>query len=34
MDLILVNRLAQSQTLYLRKHAENSVDWWAWCDEA
>ncbi len=28
------NRLAQSQSLYLRKHAENPVDWWPWCDEA
>ncbi len=30
----MVNRLAQSQSLYLRKHAENPIDWWAWCDEA
>lgn len=28
------NRLAQSQSLYLRKHAENPIDWWYWCDEA
>ena len=28
------NRLAQSQSLYLRKHAENPIDWWSWCDEA
>jgi uncharacterized protein len=28
------NRLAQSQSLYLRKHAENPIDWWPWCDEA
>jgi uncharacterized protein YyaL (SSP411 family) len=28
------NRLAQSQSLYLRKHADNPVDWWPWCDEA
>ncbi|HBE19677.1 MAG TPA: thioredoxin domain-containing protein [Cyanobacteria bacterium UBA11149] len=28
------NRLAQSQSLYLRKHAENPIDWFPWCDEA
>ncbi|NES86193.1 MAG: thioredoxin domain-containing protein [Moorea sp. SIO2B7] len=28
------NRLAQSQSLYLRKHAENPIDWWFWCEEA
>ncbi|HEY9640557.1 MAG TPA: thioredoxin domain-containing protein [Coleofasciculaceae cyanobacterium] len=28
------NRLAQAQSLYLRKHAENPIDWWTWCDEA
>jgi uncharacterized protein YyaL (SSP411 family) len=28
------NRLANSQSLYLRKHAENPIDWWPWCDEA
>lgn len=28
------NRLAQSQSLYLRKHAENPIDWWPWSDEA
>ena len=28
------NRLAQSQSLYLRKHAENPVSWWAWGDDA
>lgn len=28
------NRLAESQSLYLRKHAENPIDWWPWCDEA
>ena len=32
--LIMVNRLAQSQSLYLRKHAENPIDWWPWWDEA
>ncbi|MEG5066864.1 thioredoxin domain-containing protein [Microcoleus sp. B3-A4] len=30
----MVNRLAQSQSLYLRKHADNPIDWWPWCDEA
>jgi uncharacterized protein len=30
----MTNRLAQSQSLYLRKHAENPIDWWSWCDEA
>lgn len=28
------NRLGHSQSLYLRKHAENPIDWWPWCDEA
>lgn len=28
------NRLAQAQSLYLRKHAENPIDWWPWCEEA
>lgn len=28
------NRLAQAQSLYLRKHADNPIDWWTWCDEA
>ncbi|ERN41453.1 conserved protein containing a thioredoxin domain protein [Rubidibacter lacunae KORDI 51-2] len=28
------NRLASAQSLYLRKHADNPVDWWPWCDEA
>lgn len=28
------NRLTQSASLYLRKHAENPIDWWPWCDEA
>jgi uncharacterized protein len=30
----MTNRLAQAQSLYLRKHAENPIDWWSWCDEA
>jgi len=28
------NRLAQASSLYLRKHAENPIDWWSWCDDA
>lgn len=28
------NRLAQVKSLYLRKHADNPIDWWYWCDEA
>ena len=28
------NRLAAAQSLYLRKHAENPIDWWSWGDEA
>ncbi len=28
------NRLANTQSLYLRKHAENPIDWWFWCEEA
>ncbi|MGF1460437.1 MAG: DUF255 domain-containing protein [Leptolyngbyaceae cyanobacterium] len=28
------NRLANAQSLYLRKHAHNPVDWWPWCEEA
>ncbi len=30
----MTNRLAQSASLYLRKHAENPIDWWPWCEEA
>ena len=28
------NRLAQTNSPYLRQHAENPVDWWPWCEEA
>jgi uncharacterized protein len=28
------NRLINSQSLYLRKHAENPIDWWYWSEEA
>ncbi|MHC5773872.1 thioredoxin domain-containing protein [Nostoc sp.] len=30
----MTNRLAEAKSLYLRKHAENPIDWWSWCDEA
>jgi uncharacterized protein YyaL (SSP411 family) len=30
----MTNRLAETISLYLRKHAENPVDWWPWCYEA
>ena len=30
----MVNHLASSQSLYLRKHANNPINWWYWCDEA
>ncbi|PZV23414.1 MAG: thioredoxin domain-containing protein [Snowella sp.] len=30
----MTNRLAQCQSLYLRKHAENPIDWWSWSEEA
>ncbi|MGM3306366.1 thioredoxin domain-containing protein [Anabaena sp. WFMT] len=30
----MTNRLAEEKSLYLRKHAENPIDWWPWCDEA
>jgi uncharacterized protein len=30
----MTNRLAAAQSLYLRKHAENPIDWWPWCEEA
>jgi uncharacterized protein YyaL (SSP411 family) len=30
----MFNRLADTNSLYLRKHAENPIDWWYWCDEA
>ncbi len=28
------NRLAETQSLYLRKHAHNPIDWWSWSPEA
>lgn len=30
----MTNRLAEAKSLYLRKHAENPIDWWSWCNEA
>ncbi|MCY7276128.1 MAG: thioredoxin domain-containing protein, partial [Phormidesmis sp. CAN_BIN44] len=30
----MTNRLAQAQTLYLRKHAQNPIEWWTSSDEA
>jgi uncharacterized protein len=30
----MTNHLAQSQSLYLRKHANNPINWWYWCDTA
>lgn len=29
----MTNRLINSQSLYLRKHAENPIDWWYWGQE-
>jgi hypothetical protein len=28
------NHLPRTQSLYLRKHADNPINWWYWCDEA
>lgn len=28
------NRLADSASLYLQKHAHNPIEWWPWCEEA
>jgi uncharacterized protein len=30
----MTNHLQYSQSLYLRKHAENPIDWWYWGEEA
>jgi uncharacterized protein YyaL (SSP411 family) len=30
----MTNRLVDEASLYLRKHAENPIDWWPWCDQA
>ncbi|MEO0534057.1 MAG: thioredoxin domain-containing protein [Cyanobacteria bacterium P01_A01_bin.123] len=29
-----MNRLVHADSLYLRKHAENPINWWPWCDDA
>ncbi len=34
VESFMANRLAQTKSLYLRKHAENPINWWYWCDEA
>ncbi|NET54073.1 MAG: DUF255 domain-containing protein, partial [Merismopedia sp. SIO2A8] len=26
------NHLVSSNSLYLRKHAHNPIDWWPWCE--
>lgn len=30
----MTNRLAESPSLYLRKHAENPINWWPWSEAA
>jgi len=30
----MANHLEKSQSLYLRKHAHNPINWWYWCEEA
>lgn len=30
----MTNHLQESPSLYLRKHAENPIDWWYWCESA
>ncbi|MBA2280690.1 MAG: thioredoxin domain-containing protein, partial [Acidimicrobiia bacterium] len=30
----MANRLARESSPYLRQHADNPVDWWAWGDDA
>ena len=29
-----MNRLVQAESLYLRKHCDNPISWWPWCDGA
>ena len=31
---LMANHLVDSSSLYLRKHIDNPIDWWYWCDEA
>lgn len=30
----MVNKLSKENSLYLRQHGENPVEWWPWCEEA
>lgn len=30
----MTNHLVHTESLYLRKHIENPIDWWPWCEEA
>ena len=30
----MTNQLINSDSLYLRKHIDNPINWWYWCDEA
>jgi len=30
----MANHLQSTQSLYLRKHADNPIDWWYWCESA
>jgi hypothetical protein len=30
----MANHLAESKSLYLRKHADNPINWWYWCPQA
>jgi uncharacterized protein YyaL (SSP411 family) len=30
----MTNHLVRTDSLYLRKHIENPIDWWPWCEEA
>lgn len=32
--IVMPNRLAAAQSLYLRKHADNPIDWYPWGEEA
>ncbi|WP_338017098.1 thioredoxin domain-containing protein [Myxacorys almedinensis] len=34
LPVAMPNRLARAQSLYLRKHADNPIDWWTWCPDA
>lgn len=30
----MANHLLKAQSLYLKKHADNPINWWYWCEEA